>query len=447
MSIKISNEISKWYFRIVFLVAIIVTVFVSVYLYSSARKNINQTLISRVETSASLFSLYDELNYLSFSEKDLENPDYQNLKRSVVNLRKSNPDARFIYLFVKGESYPMFVVDSEDPSSPDYSPPGQVYDEASDELMSVFNEGKTIIEGPTRDRWGIWVSALAPIFDENKKVKFVVGIDLPAKEYILTPILYASIPSISLIILTIVIIGALYFRKKELSIIDIKNQFISIASHELRTPLTGIRWSTETLLKEENILPNIKDGLQNIRNSCLGLVQIVNELLEISLIESELSFKESEEKILVSDVLRESIANQKLFADERKINLVLKSSPDPIYVFGVKHRLSSLFNNVLSNSIKYSKENSEVKIEIMRDRRSCKIVFEDWGIGIPKEDLNNVKKGFFRAPNAQKNGVSGTGLGLYLCSKIVDSFGGVLELFSEEGKGTKVSIVLPLFKR
>ena len=101
---------------------------------------------------------------MSGSAADLRSPDYHHLKAHLKLLRSVNPDCRFIYLAgFKADGAMVFLVDSEEPGSKNYSPPGQVYQEASGTLRKVFATGVESVAGPASDRWGSSVRALVPL--------------------------------------------------------------------------------------------------------------------------------------------------------------------------------------------------------------------------------------------------------------------------------------------
>ena len=121
---------------------------------------------------------------LSASIEDLENPEYQTVKQSLMRLAETTDPIRFAYIMTKKEGQILFLVDSESPESPDYSLPGEIYEEDDGTLEQVFSVGETIISEPGADRWGTWISVLVPIFSENKsEVIAVFGIDYPAQEW------------------------------------------------------------------------------------------------------------------------------------------------------------------------------------------------------------------------------------------------------------------------
>lgn len=117
------------------------------------------------------------------TEKDLANPDYASLKTQLIKMRQASPHVRFLYLLGKIDERIIFLVDSEPEGSKDLSPPGQVYDDASEDLRSVFTRHNLVAEGPVTDEWGTWISGLAPVMDENGKVLAVLGMDIDASQW------------------------------------------------------------------------------------------------------------------------------------------------------------------------------------------------------------------------------------------------------------------------
>lgn len=121
---------------------------------------------------------------LSGSEEDTANPDYILTKLSLTELVKTTNPIRFAYLMSQRNGKIIILVDSEPAGSPDYSPPGQIYDEANEAFRSVFKSDKTMLTGPADDRWGRWMSALVPIKDpESGEVIAVFGVDYSASEW------------------------------------------------------------------------------------------------------------------------------------------------------------------------------------------------------------------------------------------------------------------------
>jgi hypothetical protein len=148
-----------------------------------------KSLVARANTIAQLIAIKD-IQGLSASERDLENPAYSQIKDRFIALRDVNPDTRFIYLSGEKNGKVFFYVDSEDPQSPDYSPPGQQYGEASSLMRQLFKEKTSGFE-IAGDRWGLWASVMVPIIDpETGNTLALLGIDVSADDYVRNIVAY-----------------------------------------------------------------------------------------------------------------------------------------------------------------------------------------------------------------------------------------------------------------
>lgn len=126
----------------------------------------------------------EHIEVLSGAQEDIEKPEYVMIKLSLTRLVKTANPIRFAYLMRERNGSIIILVDSESPDSDDYSPPGQIYEEAGGQLRSIFKSGKTLLSNPTADRWGTWISALVPINDPTSgKVLAVFGVDYSASEW------------------------------------------------------------------------------------------------------------------------------------------------------------------------------------------------------------------------------------------------------------------------
>jgi len=139
----------------------------------------------------------EEASMLSASGTDLDRPAYRRLKDRLIAIRSANPQCRFVYLMTrKPDGSAVFLVDSEPESSENYSPPGQVYGEATDLLLAALETGQEIVEGPQQDRWGTWISALVPLFrPEEGGHPVLLGMDIDARDWKQTVAFLASLPS------------------------------------------------------------------------------------------------------------------------------------------------------------------------------------------------------------------------------------------------------------
>lgn len=120
-----------------------------------------------------------DIIHITGDNPELSNAAYQRTVKRLTRIKNTMKDARFVYLMRLKNNQILFMIDAENPTSKDYSPPGQIYTNPTPELKAIFTNGKPFIEGPLPDQWGNWVSALAPIFDPaTGKVIAISGIDI-----------------------------------------------------------------------------------------------------------------------------------------------------------------------------------------------------------------------------------------------------------------------------
>lgn len=221
-----------------------------------------------------------------------------------------------------------------------------------------------------------------------------------------------------------------------------KNEFISSVSHELRTPLTAITGWSETMRQSGGNDPEImKKGLQVISKEAKRLSGIVEELLDFSRLQSG-SF---EMKAVQMDVLAELEETVLLFRERAAREDVTVDYIECIHlppIMGDPDRLKQVFVNVMDNAIKYSNPGGVVNVEARMIGSIIKIIISDNGVGISPEALPHVKERFFRANPTRP----GSGIGLALADEIVRRHGGTLDIRSDEGIGTTVTIRLPVPK-
>ncbi len=220
----------------------------------------------------------------------------------------------------------------------------------------------------------------------------------------------------------------------------LKNEFISSVSHELRTPLTAIKGWSETLQMATDDPELMAQGLEVITGEAERLSGIVEELLDFSRMQNGHMVVKFERMDVVAE-LEEVIVffRDRAARDQVRIVYVQNELPLPP-VLGDRDRLRQVFINVIDNAIKYSSENAMVRIEAADMGGSVQVVISDNGIGISPEDLAKVKTKFYRANNNRP----GSGIGLALAEEIVARHDGRLDIDSELGMGTTVTITLPV---
>ncbi|NLB81944.1 MAG: PAS domain S-box protein, partial [Clostridiaceae bacterium] len=148
---------------------------------------------------------------LSGSEEDIELSEYSMAKIGLMRLVDTANPIRFAYLMAERNGRLVFLMDSESPESGDYSPPGQVYEEADEWVWKPFKTGQTVITPPISDRWGTWISALAPIEDpESGEIIAIFGIDYSASEWY-AELWKQMIPGITVVVVVLLLYFSLQY--------------------------------------------------------------------------------------------------------------------------------------------------------------------------------------------------------------------------------------------
>jgi PAS domain S-box-containing protein len=241
---------------------------------------------------------------------------------------------------------------------------------------------------------------------------------------------------------------AVVFRDatKEREIDRAKSEFVSLASHQLRSPLAAINWYSEMLLDKKAALNKDQmEYVEEISSSSKRMNELVKSLLNVSRLElgtfvvdpKNVDLKETAESVLKE--LTPKIAEKEMKIEEDIDNIKMNADAQLIRI---------IIQNLLTNSLKYSPKQSEVKVSVKKkgEAGNSKIVLtvQDHGYGIPKKQQDQIFTKMFRADNVKLKEIEGNGLGLYIIKSIVDNSGGKIWFDSEEGKGTTFTIEYPV---
>ena len=224
---------------------------------------------------------------------------------------------------------------------------------------------------------------------------------------------------------------------------QMKNDFISSVSHELRTPLTAIKGWAETVGSMPDDQETIAKGMRVITSESERLSRMVEDLLDFSRMQNgKFSLNKNTMDILAE--LGDAVLIYTEKARKEGID-VIYDEPDMLpFVYGDRNRLRQVFVNIIDNAIKYSNKGGVVSVQAtMSDARHIEVDVSDTGCGISPQDLPKVKTKFYKANHTRR----GSGIGLAVADEIVTLHGGKLEIFSEQGVGTTVTITLPVQKQ
>ncbi len=223
---------------------------------------------------------------------------------------------------------------------------------------------------------------------------------------------------------------------------QMKTNFLSLVSHDLKTPIAKIQAVTERLKRELGEQNPYKDQIDSIENSTNELKHYILSILNLSRIESQkviLNKKSNDINLLIQQALKRlrPLAQQK--------NLVIEEKLEPLFSIECDEDLMrQVLSNLIDNAIKYSPENSKIIVQSREEEGFVRVDVEDFGPGIPKDQLPFMFRKFSRFIRPIKEQVKGTGLGLYLSKYFIELHGGKIRLHSVEGQGTTFTFTLPV---
>ena len=214
--------------------------------------------------------------------------------------------------------------------------------------------------------------------------------------------------------------------------------FVSTASHEMRTPLAALEGYLSLLL-EQSLEPKALQYAQKAHHNVVQLGQLFKNLLAAS--QSEDGQLSHQPQVFdLSELLEQVIAENRAQASIKDIELAWQPAKTPsCHLNADPQRIKELFNNVLDNAVKYTDPGGQVRISLKRTSGFAQAKIEDSGLGVSPRDIPHLFQKFYRVSSSQP----GIGLGLFICKKIVDLYGGDIWLESEAGRGSIFYVNLP----
>ncbi|HEU4334954.1 MAG TPA: ATP-binding protein, partial [Candidatus Eisenbacteria bacterium] len=231
-------------------------------------------------------------------------------------------------------------------------------------------------------------------------------------------------------------------RAEELN--ELKSQFVSTVSHELKTPLTHIRAYVEALLQNVGT-SNVemqRDFLGVIDEQSQKLKRLIDAVLELSQLESG-RFRMSREPMNLVDVVEEVIELLRAQADAKGIALVPAIDAAEVIVEADRNLVRRLLHNLGANAVTFTPQGGRVTFRVASEGRMIRLVVEDTGIGIPKEELAKVFDRFYQVDGSLSREYPGVGLGLSIAKSIVEWHGGEIQAESDPGEGARFTVLLP----
>ena len=227
---------------------------------------------------------------------------------------------------------------------------------------------------------------------------------------------------------------------------EAKSQFLANMSHEIRTPINGILGMDSVLLKECHD-ENLREYAKNIQSAGQSLLSIINDILDISKIESG-KMEILTIRYQLFSVLNDCYNLTKIKLQNKPVSFIMQINEKlPSWLYGDEVRIRQIINNFLSNAVKYTKEGNitfELDFEEKTDEQILLVItVRDTGIGIKEEDLGKLFESFTRIEEKRNRNIEGTGLGLNLTKNLVNLMGGEVFAESTYGKGSCFTAKIP----
>lgn len=221
-----------------------------------------------------------------------------------------------------------------------------------------------------------------------------------------------------------------------------KNDFISMVSHELKTPLTSVTSYVQVVKNKavQNSDATSAGMLERAGKQLSKMARLINGFLNVSRLESgriHMDFQVFDLSVLIKEVEEETAATI-------SSHPVVFTPANNIWINADREKISQVFNNLISNAVKYSPAGSTINVASSADKDQVIISVQDKGTGISNDDLPRLFERYYRVQEADKNHIAGFGIGLYLCAEIIKLHGGKIWAESSPGEGSTFFFSLPL---
>ncbi len=223
---------------------------------------------------------------------------------------------------------------------------------------------------------------------------------------------------------------------EQLTLQKMRREFTANVSHELKTPLTSISGYAEMIASGIASDDDIPEFASRIQRESKRLLALISDIIRLSSLDEGAPGEESEPVDLaeIADECRDVLLKS---AEDHKVSLVLDT--EPLVVKGSRSLLSEMLYNLMDNAIRYNREGGSVFVTVRDGRASVR----DTGIGIPEEHRSHVFERFYRVDKSRSKQTGGTGLGLAIVKHIAGQYGAAIDLESEEGVGTEITVTFP----
>lgn len=289
-----------------------------------------------------------------------------------------------------------------------------------------------------REKYTLFEKPVIMVTAKNQIKDLLEGFEVGANDFLTKP--YNIYELIARINSSISLKRVVEYNTSLEKINTLKSEIMDMAAHDLKSPLTIISGYAKRLIKNINPDTTEIDNAKKILHSSDKMLTIINRLLEDSKYENlTLHFEE----VNIDKLIRDSIDFYKDSAADKKQDIILNSKSKDLFINVDKDSFTTIIDNLLSNAIKYSPLNSKIKVEIINEKESVKIIIADKGNGFTKEEIKNLFVKYFPFSNKPTLGEASTGLGLSIIYNMVMKNSGSISVESKKGNGSKFILNFP----
>ncbi|MHB1000573.1 MAG: bifunctional diguanylate cyclase/phosphodiesterase [Armatimonadota bacterium] len=325
-----------------------------------------RSLLAKTTTASVLIDTND-LASLTGSPGDLDNPAYRRIQRKLHSVKLANPDSRYVYIMKYINGKVIFLADAASESAPGYSAPGDVYNEANNDLIDALTKGKACVSGPIKDTWGTWISGFSAIRNENNQILGIVGIDIAADQWMHMLIIHRFFCIIAILLICVITITYYIIiqrtsesasrisrsERRYRGLVEVSPNWISLVGIDGRiitinqTGLNIMGWNSEDIIGKNifevkqnynclSIYDNIKQSLSGEKSdfnlvlshsngSPVDLHVTVNPITDIDGIINHLVW-------IADDITERNRVESALLESEKRYRLMADSATDIIWI-------------------------------------------------------------------------------------------------------------------
>ena len=221
-------------------------------------------------------------------------------------------------------------------------------------------------------------------------------------------------------------------------------QFLSVLSHELKSPINAVEGYLRIMLEKQagESVEEYRMMLERSMERLKGMRILITDLIDLTKVEEGKRTRVIE-RVDLHDVIRSVTDTIEPMARQKRVN-IYTDVPEKSFIMANRHEMEIIISNLVSNAVKYNHDEGEVFITLLMESHYYSLIVEDTGIGISQENQGKLFEDFVRIRTSETRNISGSGLGLAIARKMLDLYGGTIDVESEPGKGSRFTVTIPL---